>query len=473
MLSPVSRAGPSRAHALRAHGEFVLRVVALVALVSAVLVVAGVFDRPQSNAKAAVLFATSTNAQSSALPSILQRLIVSDRALPALHVAASSVPSDTSRALLSAARAVGVPVSWTDSTRNAAVAIEAAAKVDPRGGIVLRAAAPAGAALAFRDSLGLLDSVHARRGGAAISVGRVAGSVTVASGGVRAQTVSPTPVVVRRILLIGEASWEAKFTSAALEEQGWSVDARYALGKNVVVVQGAPHEPDTARYAAVIVLDSAALPHVAAIRRYAQSGGGVLIAGAATTLREFGELLPARTRTQQAGVPGGLGTPTPQLAFPWRPLVPDSNALVIARSLHAKPGGADGATIVAKRFGAGRVIEVAFSDVWEWRMAGPEGSVDAHRRWWSNLVSMVAYAPEATAAGASSRSARDSRECLDGPGNAAPYADMIARFGNSAPMPLALKSDRDPGRVRQQLLLVVAVVTLLLEWASRRLRGAR
>ncbi|MDQ6612847.1 MAG: hypothetical protein M3Y64_10470 [Gemmatimonadota bacterium] len=463
-----------RAHALRQHGEFALRVIALAALVSAVLVVAGVFSPAATNAKAAVLFVATTNTKTQAAPlsALVQQIVVSDKALSPLHVVASAVPSDTARALLSAARSVGVPISWTDSTHNAAVAIEATAQIDPRGGIALRAAAPNGAALAFRDSLGLIDSVQARGFGAAITVGRVAGSVAVTAMGVRAQTVAPAPVIVRRILLVAEPGWEAKFTSAALEERGWIVDARYQLGKNVSVSQGTALPADTARYAAVIVLDSAALPHIAAIRRYVQNGGGVLIAGAATTLREFGDLLPAVVRAPQAGVPGALGTDAPQQAFPWRPLLPDSDALVIARSTRATRGGDNPATIVAKRYGAGRVVEVAYSDVWQWRMAGPDGSVDAHRRWWSNLVSMVAYAPPAAPAGASSGAA-ESSDSDDRPGNAAPYADMIARFGKSAPMPVTFASENDTGRFREALLLVVAVVSLLLEWTSRRLRGAR
>ncbi|MEP6765417.1 MAG: hypothetical protein ABJB66_13960, partial [Gemmatimonadaceae bacterium] len=452
----------------RERGEFALRVIALAALVVVVLIVAGVFSPDRSNSKSAVLFSSTPNAKSSsALSSLLKQMLIADRTLPALHVDAGNVPTEATRALMSAANAIGIPVSWTDATKNAAVAVEATAMIDPKGGVALRAAAPAGTVLEFRDSLGLIDSVHARAGGGAVTVGRVAGSVLALANGVRAQTAAPPPVTIRRILLIGEAGWESKFTMAALEERGWAVDARYTLGRNVAVTQGDPEVPDTSRYAAIVALDSTALSQVSAIRKYVQNGGGLLIAGAATTLREFGDLLPGKAGAQQAGVPGALGTDTPQQAFSWRPITPDSNALVIARSTRGK-SGSNSATIVARRYGAGRVVESAYSDVWEWRMAGPDGSVDAHRQWWSALVAMVAYAPEAVIA-SEQISASDVEDL---PGNAAPYADMMARFGKSAAVPTLLQSNAAPGRFWEGLLMILALVALLTEWASRRLRGA-
>ncbi|MEP6778254.1 MAG: hypothetical protein ABJC26_00085 [Gemmatimonadaceae bacterium] len=464
--APVARA--ARAEALRERGEFALRLIALAALVLLVLVVAGVFIPTRSNSKSAVLFATAPGVKASSLSALLQRLVISERPLPSLHVDASVVPSDTVRSLMSAANAIGIPVSWTDSTKNAAMAIEATALIDPKGGVALRASAPAGAALAFRDSVGLIDSVHVRSGGGAITVGRVSGSVMVTANAARAQTDAPAPVTIRRILLIGAPGWESKFTMAALEERGWGVDARYSLGRNVSVTQGDPTVPDTARYAAVVALDSTALPQVAAIKRYVQSGGGLLLAGAAATLREFGELLPGKAGAEQAGIPGALGTDAPQQAFSWRPLAPDSNALVIARSSRARSGDRN-ATIVARRYGAGRVVEVAYSDVWQWRMAGPDGSVDAHRQWWGALIAMVAYAPEIERANV--ESAVNDVDNL--PGNAAPYADMLARFGKSVAVPPPLLSNAAQGKFWETLLLCVALVALLMEWASRRLRGAR
>jgi hypothetical protein len=399
---------------------------------------------------------------------LLRDVIIADRKLPALHVNARVVPTEATRALMSAATAIGIPASWTDSTKNAAVAVEATAMIDPKGGVALRAAAPAGAAIVFSDSVGLIDTVHARTSGGALTVGRVSGSVVASANGVHAQIAGPNAVTIRRILLIGAPGWESKFTMAALEERGWGVDARYALGKNVAVTQGDPETPDTSRYAAIVALDSTAVTQVAAIKRYVQSGGGLLLAGSAITLRELGDLLPGKAGAPQAGVPGALGTSNPEQAFSWRPITPDSNSLVIARSARAANRN-NSATIVAERYGAGRVIEVAYSDVWEWRMAGPDGSVDAHRQWWGDLVAMVAYAPEA----ANSSEQAATIEVQDIPGNAAPYADMVARFGKSVPVPTLLQSNAAPGRFWEKFLMVLALVALLAEWASRRLRGAK
>lgn len=477
MPSPDNRAAiaPNATRAreqARLRGEFALRVVAFGALFVAVLLMTDVFGGNTKQAGAPAVFRADsalTKSSQSLMNLVRQSLVngASNRnSLRAVHVLASQVPSDAGRALLSAASVVGVPVSWTDSTKNGAVAIEARALIDPRGGYALRVAAPNGTAVAIRDSLGLIDTVRASGGGGSVVVGRLAGSVSASSGSSRANTVAPTPQTIRRVLLFAEPGWEAKFTTAALEERGWIVEARYAIGKNVAVTQGAPVAPDTSRYAAVIALDSSAAPQGAAIRRYALSGGGVIIAGAATTLREFGNMLPGRVGERQPGVPGALETDTPLSGLGWRPITPDSDAAIVARS--PRKTNAATASIVARRFGAGRVIESAYDGVWEWRMAGPDGSLDAHRQWWSTLVSSVAYAPEQVR-DSSGEPIGDSR---DAPGSVAPYADARARLGKSSPMPV-VEARTDGGTRWELVLMLVTVVALVAEWSSRRLRGAR
>jgi hypothetical protein len=455
----LSRADKPRG-AGRERAEFALRTVALGALVLSVLFVSGAIQLG-GNAKRGAPLVVSTSPGRAAVTPLLQavRNLLTADAPRRLHFVASRVPADSARALLTAALEAGVPVAWTDSTRDAAVAVEASAVVDPNGGVALRATAPSGVLLQFRDSLGLIDSVHARAGGASFTVGHVVGTVAAETPGARATTAQPAPVLVRRLLVIANAGWEAKFTVAALEERGWGVDVRYALGRNVAVTQGDPRSADTVRYAAVVALDSSARPHAAELRRYALSGGGVVIAGAATTLRELGDLLAGRAGNVQPGIPGALATDTPLDGVSWRGIAPDSNAIVLARSTRRKTGA--NATIVARRFGAGSVVEVAYEDVWEWRMSGPDGSVTAHRNWWSALVSTVAFAPIA----------RDSRANAR-PGNAAPYADFVARLGapTAAPARAVVATTETPW---DGILLVLAVFSLVLEWASRRLRGAR
>lgn len=463
--------GAPRAVASRERIEFVLRLIALLALVAGVLLISGVLGDAQGRSAAnPVVFSTaadSTRTQPALLTTIRQLLASDARQLP-LHVLATTVPSDTTRALLAAARSAGLSVSWTDSARNAAVAIEANSLIDPKGGVSLRAAAPPGLAMALRDSVGLIDSVIARGGGASITVGRVAGSVALMSTGALATTKVPPAAVIRRVLLVASPGWEAKFTAAALEERGWTVDVRYALGKNVQVTQGNALTPDTARYAVVVALDSAALLQTAAIRRYAQSGGGVVIAGAAATL-PFGEMLPGRAGAEQPGVPGALAGATPLLGLSWRPIAADSDAVVLARSTRRGGTSAQGAlasaTMVARRYGAGRVMQIAYDDSWEWRMSGPDGSVEAHRQWWSDIVSAVAFAP-------TSSDASKGVSVATLPGNAAPYADIMARLGKPVAMP-AQNASLAVSRPWELLLLSVAALALVLEWGSRRLRGAR
>lgn len=462
---------------LRRRVELGLRIGAFVALLFALMIVSGVFRAGQAAADAPLVFRTQSDVAATALSfealvrqSLLNTKVeVSSRmsSVRPLHVVAASVPSDTTRAMATAARTVGLPVSWTDSTANrGAIAVEVQSLIDPRGGYALRVAAPTGANIALRDSLGLIDSVQTNLGGALANVGRVAGAVRAVGAASSAAAVAPPPATLRRILLYAEPGWEAKFTMAALEERGWTVEARYSIGKNVAVTQGAPVNPDTARYAAVVALDSSALSHVAVIRRYAATGGGVVLAGAATTLREFGDLLPARASGRLAGVPGALETPTPMLGLASRPLLPDSSAVVLEHS--SRKGGAKTATVVARRFGAGRVAAVAYDGIWEWRMAGPDGSVDAHRQWWSRIVSAVAFAPEQV----SDKQGLPLQWQKDEPGSVAPYADTRARLGDPVAMPV-VRASPERSKPWELLLVAIAIGSLLAEWASRRLRGAR
>ena len=468
-------ARPGLAGSARRRIELALRVVALGALLAAVLVLSGAFRSKSASTNAPFVFRADSAAKpgaSSLLTLIRSSLLngavenTNGHVLRAVHLLASKVPSDTSRALLSAARSAGVPVSWTDSTKGAAVVVEVRSVIDPKGGYTLRVAAPDSTTVALRDSVGLIDSVMTSGGGASLVVGRVAGSVIASTRGATAIATAPAPATIRRILLFAEPGWEGKFTVAALEERGWNVEVRYAIGKNVTVTQGAPAPPDTSRYAAVVALDSSVLPHMAAIRRYAQSGGGVVIAGPATTLREFGAMLSGRAGARQPGVPGGLETDAPLVGLGWRPITPDSDAAIIAKSPRA--GRASVAAIVARRFGAGRVVASAYDGVWEWRMAGPDGSVDAHRAWWSELVGAAAFAPEVE----QNADGAPNGQFSDVPGTGAPYADTRMRLGIATAMPTSQPSAGNTV-TWEVLLVLIALPCLLGEWGSRRLRGAK
>jgi hypothetical protein len=70
------------------------------------------------------------------------------------------------------------------------------------------------------------------------------------------------------------------------------------------------------------------------------------------------------------------------------------------------------------------------------------------------------------------------------PGDRAPYADLVSRVGRAAPAlrePPGGDPGGDDGRgvgdipfvLRPWVLLLTALLALLAEWGSRRLRGAR
>src|SRR5438034_1064430 len=72
---------------------------------------------------------------------------------------------------------------------------------------------------------------------------------------------------LRRLLVLGQAQWETKFTIAALEERGWQVDAHIVVspkGKGDVR-QGDIGVIDTARYSAVLAVDTTAARYGARI----------------------------------------------------------------------------------------------------------------------------------------------------------------------------------------------------------------
>src|SRR5207244_4518938 len=116
-----------------------------------------------------------------------------------------------------------------------------------------------------------------------------------------------------------------------------------------------------------------------------------------------------------------------------------------------------GVTIAARRVGAGRVLQVGYDDSWRWRMAGSPGSENAHREWWARLVSSVAYAPGAAAP-------------VTAADRSAPLARLVDALGPARSIPGGL-SGRAP--LDRRILMILMMILLSAEWASRRLRGLR
>ena len=130
--------------------------------------------------------------------------------------------------------------------------------------------------------------------------------------------------------------------------------------------------------------------------------------------------------------------------------------------------------LVAQRIGAGRVVASAYRNSWRWRMEGTDDGATEHRGWWGGVLALAAGVPAA---------ADDSRADAY-PGDAAPYADLVARAGTPVPAdsitaPTATRAQSafnhlmDRLRGAPGLLFMVIAMALLGEWASRRLRGNR
>ena len=458
-----------------------LRTIALLALAAAIVRTLWPDDArraptPMWRPTAAALSDSTATVLSVALQRTL-RLAAADTGPRALPLDLPALPSPRGRALLGAVDGGGVMVRWRDGSGAAGLALSATAVAGPSGAVDVRVAGPwraadapgAPSALVLRDAGGTLDSIA----GVLTDGWQLASAsspLRVVRGASQATVTVPRPAAARRVLLIGHPGWESKFVAAALEEAGWLVDGRYQLSPRTAITVGAPARLDTARYAVVVVLDS--LPvDAGAIGRFVRQGGGLVLAGDALRLPSLAPLRPAQVTGGRAAVAGALLTDTPQRGLEAWELVADDAASVV-RTAPSDRGAAD-PVLVAARVGAGRVVASAYRNSWHWRMEGTDNGAAEHRRWWSDLLALAAGLPDDRSATADGAGAL--------PGDAAPYADLVARVG--APETVATPSVVDtvaavatlPDRRRATpgLLFMVIGAALLGEWASRRLRGGR
>jgi hypothetical protein len=313
-------------------------------------------------------------------------------------------------------------VTW-DAPAVAATAASISRVADPAGASELNVVAPESAMVLIRQPNRALDSVSVGRIGAARVV--LPGSATdalISVGTTTAHVAPPDSIIFRRLLIEGAASWETRFTIAALAERGWKIDAVTHVAPGVDVREGEPESPDTARYAALIAVDSTASLIARGAAAYVRSGGGLLTLSAAAAIGPRGR-----------------------------------DPIVLER-------GRDG-DVRAFRVENGRVIRVAYADLWRQRMHGDDTVPDpvaAHRAWLARAVASVAYAPRANSVGSGAR---------NGAADPAPLADMVARLGpRSGGVP---SSDPFRTEVPSSVLFGIMLAAFLLEWASRRLRGAK
>jgi hypothetical protein len=381
---------------------------------------------------------------------ITSRLIAETRSTSAspLHVDLDVAPEPWATAWLSALAHAGRVVTWGGSPP--AVAMSTEPLIDPNGGLRVDVAAPNGSVVALRDDASAIDSARVASLGATITtpiaVGRVHGDVR----GQQVSSATADSTILKSIAVIGAAGWEGKYIVSALEERGWRVIAHFAIAPKVDVTEGGPTlSLDTSRVAAVIAIDSTIDAYGAAVDRFVRSGGGLVLAGSASSAKSVATLAPgapaARTHPSvRVNDTIGLGTTG---FYPVSAL--KENGVVLERR-------AEGIAVAARRVDAGRVVQVGYDDSWRWRMAGAAGSEAAHREWWSRVVASVAYAPSmARAVGSSAESA--------------PIADLVERLGPAR----VLSSNMPRPPIDRRLWLTLIMVLLLAEWASRRLRGKR
>jgi hypothetical protein len=370
------------------------------------------------------------------------------------HVVFDSAPSPELRDWARALASAGTPITWGGATPPpSGMTVEPVA--DPRHPSRVWVAAPNGARVVLRDALGVLDSATASRGGVRFIVARAEGTLRASVGmgatGAEATAAVHDSLALRPVLVLGTAAWEGKFALAALEEQGWKVDARFSLAPSGDVRQGpAAIVIDTSRYAVVIALDSVASRYAKQIRRYVKDGGGLIAIGDGAALASLASVLPA-TATVPPALPGAFAADTlPRKALALAPLTRLQPA--------ALPLERRGDKIAAAAWRVGQGREVGYYDTWRWRLGGVEADpARAHRAWWAALVSSVAYAPRLA-------------HPLAEPVEPTPRASLLAALGAPKPSERALAGVLDDPRLLP-ILFGVLLAALFGEWASRRLRG--
>jgi hypothetical protein len=374
-----------------------------------------------------------------------------DPANVVLHATFDSAPSPWVVDWLAALRHSRHAVSWSGPLAAIALSVQPAA--DPRGGVRIDVAAPLHARVVVRDDAGPIDTLTVASLGGSVTTPLVVGAVHADVGRVTASAPAPDSAIVKPVLVVGMAGWEGKFVAAALAERGWRVASRFAVAPGVGVDRGGALALDTANYAAIVAIDSTVQSLAPALVRYVRMGGGLVLAGNAARAVAFASISPgalgnrfrpAVPAANAASMPATLGATG---YYPVARLAPDAVAI-------DRVGGA--VVTAARRVDAGRVLLVGFDDSWRWRLAGDARAASAHREWWSRAVSAVAYAPAAAR--------------VEVPRSSAPVAELAGAVG--------LTRALDPALARSGLdvrlpLVILILILLCTEWASRRLRGRR
>lgn len=366
-----------------------------------------------------------------------------------VHVELAHPPAGMERDWLAALPGAATTVEWSGPSL-LPIAIAEEPRADPARGADVSVAAPESAMVVLADTLGVLDSARATATGVHAYVPKPRSTVDAVVGVVVARAARHDSLDLRRLLVIGEASWETKFTVAALEERGWTVDAHIAVSPKSDVRQGTITDIDTSRYSAVLAIDSTAARYGDRIVRFVQMGGGAVLWSPAAKARSLAAIAPGGPGAviEDEGAPPSDSAPRQAVE-----LVPITSLAKDAVVLERR---GDAVSLAARRVGPGRVIETGYTTSWRWRMAGGNDAPDRHRDWLAGLVAGVAYA------GRSAISAP--------PTDVAPLASLIDRLG-----PAVARwggAERDSASIARWVFAVLCV-SLIVEWASRRVRGVK
>ena len=372
----------------------------------------------------------------------------------AAHVTFSSSPRPVDRDALRAMSRAGTQVTWSSASLQP-LALTSARLREPGGATRITVAAVAPVELA--DELAVIDSVRPATTGSTVIAAEPSGTLRATEGRTSATVESGAMTLLHPVLVLGRASFEAKFVMAALEERGWTVDARLTVAPAASVNQGKLFALDTARFSAVVALDTSLGAAGHQLARYVNSGGGLILLGDAANAAAVCALAPAHVGARTPGITRDVQAKAPLDGLPLQ-------ALEALRSDAVRLGARAGkVTLAARREGAGRVLQVGYNETWRWRMQGGDDAVAAHRIWWSRVVASVAYA-------AAPRNGLGVAISSDGnSAEGAPLARIYDAFGPvSTPSAVSTPSGGLPA-----WLLPLICMLLLAEWASRRLRGVR
>jgi hypothetical protein len=366
-----------------------------------------------------------------------------------VHVRIDHPPAGRDRDWLAALSGAQTDVSWSGPSL-VPTAISVEPRIDPAGGADVSVASPENAMTVLADTLGVLDSAHATRSGLRGYIPKFRGTVDAVVGPVVARAARHDSIELHKLLVIGQAGWEAKFAVAALEERGWQVDAHIVVSPKGDVHQGRIADIDTAHYSAVVAIDSTAARYGDRIVAFVKQGGGLVLWSPAARARGLAAIAPGAAGALIADEGDAVPDSAPRSGLELVPITSlNPDAIVLERR------GNDVA-LAARRVGRGRVVENGYTNAWRWRMAGGADALARHREWMAGLVALVATSGHKMVAAA--------------PNDVAPLVTLIDELGQS--MATSEASSLDPAVVARWVFALVCAA-LLVEWASRRIRGVK